>query len=258
MQNLLKNIPVILLCGGKGTRILEETSHTPKPLIKLDKYSLVFHIIKTYLKNGSKEFIIVTGYKHSKFINHFKYELPKLLKEKIIIQNRNTFIFKNFTIKIINTGLNTPTAGRILKIKKYIKDKKYFAVTYGDGLSNVNIKKTLIKLKESKKYGILCIKNPPERFGKVKVINNLVINFNEKKIDKNKWINIGYFIFKNQFLKYLNAESMLETKPLNKLTKNKKLIAFKHDGFYQCIDFLNEKKIAQDLIKKFKVPPWLN
>ena len=181
MQNLLKNIPVILLCGGKGSRMLEETSQTPKPLIELDKFSLVFHIIRTYLKNGSREFIIVTGYKHSNFINYFRYKLPRLLKEKIIVSNHNTFIFNDFKIKIINTGLNTPTAGRILKVKKYIENKKYFAVTYGDGLSNVNIKKTLMKLEKSNKYGILCIKNPPERFGKVKVINNLLNNFNEKK-----------------------------------------------------------------------------
>ena len=97
--------------------MLEETSQTPKPLIELDKFSLVFHIIRTYLKNGSREFIIVTGYKHSNFINYFRYKLPRLLKEKIIVSNQNTFIFNDFKIKIINTGLNTQQQEEFLKVK---------------------------------------------------------------------------------------------------------------------------------------------
>ena len=119
MQNEIPNIPVVILCGGRGTRLLEETSLTPKPLIKLDKYTLLFHIMKIYLKNGFKNYIILTGYKHSQFIKYFKKELPKLLKEKITLSKKDnaTFFYKKFNVKIINTGAETLTGGRILKIK---------------------------------------------------------------------------------------------------------------------------------------------
>ena len=259
MSNVLSNIPVVILCGGKGSRLLEETSLTPKPLINLDKFSLLFHIMRIYLKSGFKNFIILTGYKHLNFVKYFKNKLPRLLNEKIIISKENgiTFLYKNFSIKIINTGNNTLTGARILKVKELLKKKDYFAVTYGDGLSNVNIKKTFIKLKKSKNHGIMSVVNPIERFGKVKIKNNLVTKFNEKKIDHNKWINIGFFIFKNNFFRYLDNKSMLENKPLKKVTQKRKLMVHKHKGFYHCIDFLNEKKIAQNLIKKFKIPPWL-
>ena len=260
MQNLIENTPVIILCGGKGTRLSEETSLTPKPLIKLDKYAIIYHIIQIYIKNGFKNFIVLSGFKHDKVQKYFQHELPKTLKQKINTSknDKSTFIYNNFKIKIFNTGLNTLTGARILKCKNILKNNKYFAVTYGDGLSNINIKKVFSKLFKSKNHGIMCITNPNERFGNVKIKKNLVTKFDEKKIDKKKWINIGFFIFKNKFFSYLNSKSMLENSPLKKITKNKKLMFHKHKGFYHCIDYLNEKKEAQNFIKMYKFPPWLD
>ena len=145
MQNLIENTPVIILCGGKGTRLSEETSLTPKPLIRLDKYAIIYHIIQIYIKNGFKNFIILSGFKHDKVKKYFQHELPKTLKQKIITSknDKSTFIYNNFKIKIFNTGLNTLTGARILKCKNILKNNKYFAVTYGDGLSNINIKKPI-------------------------------------------------------------------------------------------------------------------
>lgn len=212
-KNLIKNTPVIILCGGKGTRILEETKKIPKPMIKLDRYPLIYHIIRIYMKFGCKNFILATGYKHKIIHNYFTKNLPKNLKQKtkVTTDNRSTVVnFKNFAIRLYNTGLNTNTGARLLKCKKFLKKKKFFMVTYGDGLANIKINKIFNKLSKTNKVGILTAVNPVEKFGILKIKKNTVINFSEKKQDKNKWINAGFFIFRNSFIKYLDKYTYLE------------------------------------------------
>ena len=259
MQKLIKNIPVLILCGGKATRLSEETVNIPKPVIKLDKFPILYHIMQIYLNNGFKEFIILTGYKHTFVKNYFVSKFPKLIKEKVKVSKKNNnLIFKNFNIRVINTGLNTLTGARILKCKKILNNKKYFAVTYGDGLANINIGKVFSKFYKSNYDGIICAANPEEKFGNLKINKNIVTSFDEKKKDLQKWINIGFFIFKHKFFKYLDKKTMLEDKPLKKITKKKKLMVYKHTGNYNCIDTFKEKKIVKDLIRKNKKLPWLN
>ena len=196
MQNLIKDTPVLILCGGKGSRLSEETKKTPKPLIKLDKYPILYHIIQIYIKYGFRKFVLLTGYKHQLFEKYFFNELPNKLKQKPTISKKNKIIlFKNFEVKILNTGLNTLTGARILKYKRFMQNKKYFAVTYGDGLANINLKKVFKKFYKTNFEGIMCATNPPEKFGTLKIKNNIGTNFREKEKDPTKWINIGFFIF---------------------------------------------------------------
>lgn len=251
MQNLIKNIPVLILCGGKGSRLSEETKKTPKPLIKLDDKPILFHIMQIYLKFGFKKFAILTGYKHALFKKYFFIELPKKLKQKPIISNKNsTLFFKDFEVQILNTGLNTLTGSRILKYKNFMKNRKFFAVTYGDGLANINPKNIFKKFYNTNFEGVMAATNPDEKFGVLKIKNNTVIKFKEKEKDPKKWINIGFFIFKKTFFNYLDKNSMLEDRPLKTITNKKKLMVYKHFGQYNCMDTSNEKKIIQNMIKK--------
>ena len=258
MRNLIKNTPVLILCGGKGTRLSEETKKTPKPLIKLDKYPILYHIIQIYIKFGFKKFVLLTGYKHHLFERYFFKELPNKINQKITISKKDkTILFKNFEVKIFNTGLNTLTGARILKYKKFLKNEKYFAVTYGDGLANINLENVFKKFYKTNFEGIMCASNPKEKFGTLKIKKNIVTSFKEKEKDPKKWINIGFFIFKLIFFKYLDKNTMLEEKPLKKITNKKKLMVYKHSGLYNCMDTLHEKKIIQSMIKKKLTPPWL-
>lgn len=260
----MKNIPVIILCGGLGSRLSEETHLLPKPLIKIGKYPIIYNIIKIYLRYGVKNFILPTGYKHKEFLKFFTSELPKKINKKMtIIKNARSILidYKSFTVEIVFTGIKTKTGSRIFKCKKNIlsKNTKYFMVTYGDGLLNTNIKKTYnLLLKNKKMVGIMTVVNPEERFGTLTIKNNKVENFKEKIKDPNKWINAGFFIFRDTLFKYLDKNSMLEEGPLKKLTKSKKMLAYKHKKFYHFIDTLKEKKIAINLIKNNKVAPWLH
>jgi len=257
MQNLIKNTPVLILCGGKGSRLSEETKKTPKPLIKIDKHPILFHIMKIYLKHGFKKFVLLTGYKHHLFEQYFFKELPNKIKQKPIISKKNkTILFKNFDVKILNTGLNTLTGARILKYKKFMQNEKYFAVTYGDGLANVNLGRAFKTFYKTSFEGLMCATNPQEKFGTLKIKNNMVTNFKEKEKDPKKWINIGFFIFKKIFFKYLDKHTMLEEKPLKKITNKKKLMVYKHLGQYNCMDTLHEKKIIQNMLKKKLIAPW--
>ena len=216
---------LVILAGGYGTRISEETKIKPKPLIKIGNKPIIWHLMKIYSTFGIKEFIICLGYKGYMI----KKELDKYMKGE------------NWKIKFIDTGLHTMTGGRIKRIKKYINKDKHFCLSYGDGLSNVNIKKlikfhldknkiaTLTAVKYKNPKGILSI-------NKTSYVNNI----KEKPIE---YINGGFFVLSSKIFKYLkNDKSIFEQDCLPVLTKSKQLLAFKHNGFWACMDTLREKK----------------
>tara|TARA_B100000963_G_scaffold350688_1_gene361274 strand:- start:3504 stop:4190 length:687 start_codon:yes stop_codon:yes gene_type:complete len=222
---------VVILAGGFGTRLSEYTRTIPKPLVKIGNKPILVHIMKLYSKYGFNEFIIALGYKGSLIKKYFK---------------KNTFPWK---VELIDTGFNTMTGGRIKRLKKYLKNDQFF-LTYGDGVSNVNIKKLLNFHKKNKKIGTLTAVRPPARFGAIKIKNNFVNYFKEKsKLDEG-WINGGFFVFEPQFLDYIkNDNTYLEKEPLEKLSKQNQLVAYKHKSFWQCMDTLRDKKILE---KEFK------
>lgn len=225
---------VIILAGGYGTRLSEYTNSIPKPLVKIGKHPILIHIMKQYAKYGYTEFIVALGYKGSLIKNYFKG--------------------KNFpwSIKLVDTGLKTMTGGRIKRLTKYIKNER-FMLTYGDGVSDLNIKKLVKFHIKNGATGTLTAVRPPARFGAIKLKNNFVNYFKEKSRLDEGWINGGFFVFEPKFIKYIKDDrTYLEKEPLEKLSKQKKLIAFKHFNFWQCMDTLRDKKILEEAYKKKK------
>ena len=209
---------VVILAGGLGTRISEYTKFIPKPMISLNGKPLIYHIMQNYAKYGFKDFYIDLGYKGNVIKNYFK---------------DNSF---KWNIKLIDTGLHTMTGGRLKRLTKYLKDES-FLMTYGDGVSNINIKKLVHFHKNNKKKVTLTAVRPPARFGAIKIKKNNVTYFKEKsKLDEG-WINGGYFVIHPSFLKYIKSDkTFLEKEPLEIICKKKQLAAYKHHGFWQCVD----------------------
>ena len=251
----MEKIDTIILAGGFGSRISEKTKIIPKPMINIGNEPIIMHIIKKYNNAGIESFIIATGYKFNIINNFFK---SKSLKYKKIDKNSFSFICKikkgKINIKTVYTGLETLTGTRILKLKKHIKTNKFF-LTYGDGLSNVNLNKLLNFHNKHKKIATVTSVRPPVRFGELTIRNNLVTSFKEKPQLTDGWINGGFFVFENNFFKIINKKVnvMLERQPLESLTKKKELIAFKHNGFWQCMDTLRDYNILTKL-NKFNAP----
>ena len=229
---------LVILAGGYGTRISEETKLKPKPSIKIGKKPIIWHIMKIYSFFGINDFIICLGYKG--YI--LKRELAKYKKKE------------NWNIEFVNTGLDTMTGGRVRRIKKFIKNDKNFCLTYGDGLCNVDIKKlinfhikknkvaTVTAVQQKNRYGVLFI----DKSSKIKLI----------KEKPNEYINGGFFVLSNKIFKYLkNDGTIFEKDCLPILSKNKQLLAFKHKGFWACMDTIRDKK-ELNKIWKSKIKAW--
>ena len=227
---------VVILAGGLGTRLSEYTKLIPKPMVKVNNKPILYYIMKHFSNYGYKDFYVLLGYKGKVIRNYFK---------------KKSF---GWNINLIDTGLKTMTGGRLKKIKKYLGRENFF-LTYGDGLSNVNLRK-LLKFHNKKKGGLVTMTavRPPARFGAIKIVGERVKLFREKsKIDEG-WINGGFFVINSKFLDYIdNSSTFLERSPLEKVAKQKKLFAFKHDGFWQCMDTKRDKDNLDFLFKNRKV-----
>ena len=228
---------VVILAGGKGTRISEYTKSIPKPMVKIGSKPILEHIINYYMKYGFKDFLIAGGYKYSIIKSYFK-------KKKI-----------SANIRVIDTGLETLTGSRLLKLRNILNDT--FMLTYGDGLSNVNLKKLLKFHRANKKKISITAVHPPARFGELEIKNKLVTKFEEKPQLQKGWINGGFFVIEPEFLNFIGKKNvMLERSPLLKAVKTKNLSAFKHNGFWFCMDTLRDKKVLDKMIKD-KKSPWI-
>jgi glucose-1-phosphate cytidylyltransferase len=228
---------VVILAGGKGTRLSEYTKILPKPMIKIGSKPILEHIINYYMKFGYRDFIIASGYKHKIIKNYFK--------------NKKKFA----NIEVVNTGVETLTGLRLKKLKN--KLKQTFMLTYGDGLANINLKKLLNFHKKSKKLITLTAVHPPARFGELSIKKQTVTKFEEKPQLQKGWINGGYFVVEPKFLEFIeNKNVMLERSPLIKAVNKKKLGAYKHEGFWFCMDTLRDKKVLDNMIKN-KKSPWI-
>jgi len=223
---------VVILAGGLGTRLSELTKTIPKPMVKINGKPMLVRIMEHYSKFGFREFYIAAGYK--------KNVIKKFFKNK----------FQKWKINIIDTGKKTMTGGRLKRLEKYLKDET-FMMTYGDGLSNINISQLVRFHKKHKKLVTLSAVRPPARFGAIKIKGNLVKYFKEKsKLDEG-WINGGYFVIEPKFLDYIkNDQTYLEREPLEIITKINQLSAYKHNNFWQCMDTLRDKEILEKKIKQ--------
>ena len=230
---------VIILCGGLGTRIGLETKYKPKPMIKIDDKPILWHIMSIFKSQGYNDFILSAGYKSEMIKNYFKDS-------------------NEFKVKVINTGLNTETGGRILLLKKYIKDKHFF-MTYGDGICDVNLDKLLSFHKKNKGVASLTAVRPPVRFGEIKFLKKRINSFVEKPQTGTGWINGGFFVLSREIFNYIkDKKTVFERGPLTKLSKQKKLFGFKHKGLWQCLDTVRDKNNIKKIIKeKKKVLKWM-
>ena len=227
---------VVILCGGMGSRRAEETRLIPKPMVKIGKLPIVQHIINIYKSFGFNNFILATGYKCEVIEKYFKNK-------------------KN--IKCIFTGHKTATGGRVLRLKKFFDNNENFLMTYGDGLTNHDIRKSIKFHHSHNKIATLTSVKPPARFGEIILNNTRVKSFKEKPQLKNNWINGGFFIFNSKIFNFISGDNiMLEREPFQKLTRSKNLMAFKHNGFWQCMDTMRDKNILVKMIKEKKAP-WL-
>ncbi len=220
---------VVILAGGRGSRLSEYTSSIPKPMVKIVGVPILKRIIGIYKNYGFNEFIVASGYKSEIIKSYFK---------------------KNKNIKVIFTGKNTMTGGRIKRLEKYL-NKERFLLTYGDGLCDINLKK-LIKFHEKNKNIVtLTATRPPARFGGIKISGNKVKYFKEKSSLDEGWINGGFFVMEPTVFKFLKTDStILERQPLERISKLKKLGAYKHYKNWQCMDTIRDKKLLEDLVKK--------
>lgn len=238
---------VIILAGGFGTRLSEYTKTIPKPMVKIGPYPILLHIINHYLNYGFTEFYIASGYKSyiiKKYFKNFK-KSGKFFNFKILN--------KKCKISIIDTGLSTLTGGRLKRVKPFLKKNEQFMFTYGDGISNVNIKNLLNSHKKSKKIITVTAVRPPARFGELIIKKNKVKSFREKPQTNHGWINGGFFVAKYNFFNFIkNDNDILEKSPLEKALKLKELNAFKHSGFWKCMDTLRDRNVLKEIYKKNK------
>ena len=225
---------VVILAGGFGTRLSEYTNTIPKPMVKIKGKPLLYYIMRNFAKYGYKNFYVAIGYKGKVIKNYFK---------------RNSF---GWNVNLIETGLKTMTGGRLKRLSKYLKGNT-FLMTYGDGVSDVNIKKLINFHKKNKRDVTLTAVRPPARFGVVKIKKNIVSYFKEKsKVDEG-WINGGFFVIEPKFLKYIKSDkTYLEREPLEIVCRKKNLAAFKHNGFWQCVDTKRDLEKLKNKLKKLK------
>ena len=245
LKSRISNFKVLILAGGYGTRLDNLTKTIPKPLVKVDKNPILIHVIKVYLKYGLRKFYIALGYKGEEIIRFFT---GKKSNKKIVKINYTIDKIK-CEINLIKTGKKTMTGGRLLRASKYINEEN-FLFTYGDGLSNVNIKKVIDLHLKKKKLITMTVVNPPARFGLVKFKQNLATEFKEKHKINNAWINGGFFMVNRKFLKYIkNDKSILEETPLEEACNNRQLVVYKHKDFWQCMDTKRDLSVLRKMLK---------
>ena len=239
----------LILAGGKGTRFLEETNTRPKPMIEINGKPMLLHIIEQYIRFGIFEFIILGGYKIEVIHNYFKNKK---------LNNDGDYFYKEkgITIKILETGLETQTGGRVKKAKDYLDDT--FLLTYGDGLANVNISESIKFHEKQNRLATVTAVRPPARFGSLTIDGESVISFGEKISTNEGWINGGFFVLNKKVLNFIDGdETIFEIKPLEELASSNNLSAFKHNGFFYPVDTIREKEIVENLISNNKLS-WLN
>lgn len=249
---------VVLLAGGRGTRIAEESLIRPKPLVDVGGKPLLWHIMNIYSAHGCKEFLIACGYKGEmikEYFHNFQWHnsdyVVHLKDGSREILNAGTI---DWTVGVIDTGLDTMTGGRMLKLRPWIQDT--FLMTYGDGVSNVNISE-LIKFHRSHgKLATVTAVHPPARFGELHLDGPAVKKFSEKTQTHEGWINGGFFVLEPQVLDYIEQdETSFEREPMERLAADQQLMAFRHEGFWQPVDTLREKELLDHLWDS-GIAPW--
>ena len=249
---------VLILAGGYGTRLSEETDLKPKPMVEIGGKPILWHIMKSYSYYGFNEFIILTGYKSHVIKDYFINYYDRYSDVTVDMSNNTVEVHKTrnepWKVTMLYTGQDTMTAGRIKKAQKYVGDET-FLLTYGDGVSDVDINDTVKAHNQSGKYCSMTAIQPVGRFGALDIDNdNVVHSFMEKPKGDGAWINAGFFVCEPQVFDYIKEDTMFEKAPLENLARDGQLHAYKHNGFWQPMDTLRDKNLLTDLWQNDKAP----
>ncbi len=253
---------VVILAGGLGTRLAEETGIRPKPMVEIGGKPILWHIMKIYSHYGFNEFVICLGYKgfmiKEYFSNYFLHQSDvtfDLANNKMEVHNNES---ENWKVTLVDTGVNTNTAGRIKRIQKYVNNES-FMLTYGDGVSDINIPELISFHKKTGRMATLSSVQLPGRFGSVETDENGHVNsFKEKPMGDGMWINGGFFVLEPSIFKYLDGDMddiQWEKKPLTEIANDGNLAAYKHLGFWKCMDAIRDKIELEELWNS-KNTPW--
>lgn len=263
MQEQIANTPVFILCGGLGTRIKEETDFRPKPMVPIGGRPILWHIMHLYRKHGFRRFILCTGFKSEVIKDYFLNYASMNSDFTVDLKTNHLTVHsidhdEDWEVTVAYTGEHTMTGGRLAKAgAKYLKDCPHAAVTYGDGLADVDITREYQFHLSHGKIGTVVGVNPPSRFGEINLNGNDVVEFAEKPEFKNNRVNGGFFFFKNEFFThYLSNDDnlVLEKAPLTKLARDNQLQMYKHDGFWACMDTQRDRDALDELWKSGKAP----
>jgi glucose-1-phosphate cytidylyltransferase len=246
---------VVILCGGLGTRLREETEYKPKPMVEIGDKPILWHIMKTYASYGFNEFVLCLGYKGDMIKDYFYHYKMRNNDFSINLGSGDITVHDSkeetdWNIILANTGLNSMTGARIKRIEKYI-DEDRFMVTYGDGVTDLNISKLLKFHDQHGKIGTVTGVYPPSRYGELRIDGDRVVSFDEKPEIGVAPISGGYFVFNKEFFDYLKPEEscVLEKAPLSNLAANGQLKVYNHKGFWQCMDTYRDSMFLNDLWK---------
>lgn len=251
---------VIILCGGLGTRLSEETQVRPKPMVEIGGRPIVWHIMKIYEKYGFNNFVLALGYKgeliKDYFLNYHARQSDLTVNLKDGLVNYSNPSAEDWRVTLVDTGAATQTGGRLLRLKSLINASETFMLTYGDGVSNIDIKKLMDFHKSHGRLATVSAVRPPARFGDLRIEDNEVIRFEEKPQLGEGWINGGFFVFEPGVFDFLvDDATVLEKSPLERLAQQGQLMAYQHDGYWQSMDTLRDKHALEELWVSGN-PPW--
>jgi glucose-1-phosphate cytidylyltransferase len=252
---------VVIFAGGKGTRISEESHLKPKPMIEIGEKPILWHIMKIYEKYGYTDFILCLGYKgyaiKEYFVNYFSHNADitiELQNNTVEVHNAKA---ENFKVTLVDTGIDTMTAGRLQRVQKYIQEDT-FLLTYGDGVSDVNINELVAFHQSHGKLATMTAIIPEGRFGTMDIGDDAVVkSFKEKPKNDNHWINGGFFVLNKAVFNYFDndmTDIMWEQEPLIRLTEDKQLMTYKHHGFWKCMDAMRDKEELEKMWNKGNAP----
>lgn len=257
---------VVILAGGLGTRIAEETVTKPKPMVEIGGMPILWHIMKIYSHFGFKEFVICLGYKgyvikefFANYQRHTSDITIDLKNNDIKINNSQT---EDWKVSLVETGSNAMTGARIKKIRDYVKDDEYFCLTYGDGVANVNIKNLVKFHKNHQKIATLTAVKSSSRFGVLNISDDntdIVESFKEKPEEAKDWINGGFFVLSNKIFDYIDDgdDVVFEQNPLQNITHKGELVSYKHQGFWHAMDSLRDRMYLDNIATNDRELPWM-
>jgi glucose-1-phosphate cytidylyltransferase len=254
VKQVLRDSPLVILCGGKGTRLREETEWRPKPMVNIGEWPILWHIMRYYSCFGVRRFMLCLGYKGQVIRDFFVTYHERWADLKIQLgKNKISFVEEGYEgddwdITLVNTGLETKTGGRVASMSRYIESERFF-LTYGDGLADIDLYGLVQNHLDAGTIGTVTAVRPPSRFGELSIDKNEVVkSFSEKPQVSEGWVNGGFFVFNQGLFDYIpNPDVSLELQPLHQLAQDGQLSAYKHEGFWQCVDTYRELEYMEKL-----------